>query len=1054
MNTNLLFLLFSGVFYMSSSAQIPWELTNGPEGGALSPIYYNDNFTFLGDRYKFYRTSDGVNWEQLPYGNIWPMAMDNIKIAALQGYNYKTNPPSTVKFIVSYDNGLTWKEGKLPPKPGIGFSSLAVCSHGIYVPGGVEDIIYKSIDDGLTWTTIKAPDKYCYELYVFEDRLYALLSSKFYRLDLNGVDWELVSPDFGKGNYPNGIYISDQNRIYSTENTIVTSIDDGLNWKTTNISFNNLNTSFIPLGNRIYKLGSNPGLLYTEDSGLTWHEINIEPSNSLIYLSKAGGKLLGTSYNKGVLTFDESINNFISESKGLYSAAVYYLECNKDLLWAACGNGVFAYDLKTFKWLDYTKLPLSKLQYLQVTMNASGYVACCEWSDYKFYLSKDKGLTWDTIKTLDRIGQIHWLNDVLIVNGEDFTDMRSEDLGKTWMSDQYPEDIVAFKGKFIGLERGRKYLKTSTDLGKSWQILNDQGSHLYNLLGTEDRLFLITLDNQQQTSLYYSDNGENWVYANDGLPNISLDFSGLIVSSAAAWKREDKYFLYEPSIGLFVTLDSCKTWLPIEKGYYSSFVMSDTNCYSGGFGGGVLKSGIPHNYQTVSKGIVFRDDNNNGIQDNNELALAKIKVGQIETGSWYPYWSTNTNSAGQYTIGNTSGNDDTLRVELNTKYSFQSNPAYHLSNGNKFDLNFGIHFDIDVSDASISGAFAGHPRPGFDLNTYVNFQNEGNLPQDGVLSLKLDSKFHFISANPSPDVIIGKDSLVWNFKQLSLLERRQVNLLGQIEPTAQIGSLVRIRGHIKTNSIDNNSRNNNFELDDSVVGSYDPNDKEVEPANGLTADEILEGKELVYTIRFQNTGNFQADKVRITDHLDSAFNLKSLRYISSSHTVSGFKLLPGGLLEITFDSIALPDKISNEAGSQGFVKFAIQWNKAFNTQYKIKNTANIYFDYNPPIQTNVTQSGVLVSTDNENDQNKYHFTTDLILVPNPANDIVQIIPKENINGPIEISIFDLEGKECYHKRILSSSKLLSIDTHEFASGVYLISLKSDKTYFAKIVIER
>ena len=57
------------------------------------------------------------------------------------------------------------------------------------------------------------------------------------------------------------------------------------------------------------------------------------------------------------------------------------------------------------------------------------------------------------------------------------------------------------------------------------------------------------------------------------------------------------------------------------------------------------------------------------------------------------------------------------------------------------------------------------------------------------------------------------------------------------------------------------------------------------------------GKELIYTIRFQNTGTIQADKIRDNRLFRYRIKFKSLRYISSSHPVSGFNLLPGGILK-------------------------------------------------------------------------------------------------------------------------------------------------------------
>jgi len=42
---------------------------------------------------------------------------------------------------------------------------------------------------------------------------------------------------------------------------------------------------------------------------------------------------------------------------------------------------------------------------------------------------------------------------------------------------------------------------------------------------------------------------------------------------------------------------------------------------------------------------------------------------------------------------------------------------------------------------------------------------------------------------------------------------------------------------------------------EEIIGSYDPNDKQVSPAGAGDSYDIYKGDELTYKIRFQNTGN-------------------------------------------------------------------------------------------------------------------------------------------------------------------------------------------------------
>lgn len=72
--------------------------------------------------------------------------------------------------------------------------------------------------------------------------------------------------------------------------------------------------------------------------------------------------------------------------------------------------------------------------------------------------------------------------------------------------------------------------------------------------------------------------------------------------------------------------------------------------------------------------------------------------------------------------------------------------------------------------------------------------------------------------------------------------------------------------------------------------SFDPNDKFAIPQR---EDQYsLKGEPLVYTIRFQNTGNDYARNVIIRDNIDRSFNLNSLKILQTSHP---------DILEVSYD---------------------------------------------------------------------------------------------------------------------------------------------------------
>ncbi|MBC5774756.1 IPT/TIG domain-containing protein [Pontibacter sp. KCTC 32443] len=140
-----------------------------------------------------------------------------------------------------------------------------------------------------------------------------------------------------------------------------------------------------------------------------------------------------------------------------------------------------------------------------------------------------------------------------------------------------------------------------------------------------------------------------------------------------------------------------------------------------------------------------------------------------------------------------------------------------------------------------------------------------------------------------------------------------------------------------------------------IIDSFDPNDKQVVPT-GLTEEKYTPtGAELKYKIRFQNTGTDVAYRVVVVDTLSEHLDLSTLQIGSASHAyrfdVSG-KGKP--VLTWTFDNIMLPDSNSNEPGSHGYIQFSIKPKTDLPEKTAVENFADIFFDYNSPVRTNLT----------------------------------------------------------------------------------------------------
>lgn len=168
--------------------------------------------------------------------------------------------------------------------------------------------------------------------------------------------------------------------------------------------------------------------------------------------------------------------------------------------------------------------------------------------------------------------------------------------------------------------------------------------------------------------------------------------------------------------------------------------------------------------------------------------------------------------------------------------------------------------------------------------------------------------------------------------------------------TVPLGKVLYLSGRVPLNG-DVYTTNNTARGTVRVLGSFDPNDKQVTPER--VTDVQVDTSELTYVIRFQNTGNFPADFVVILDTLSKALDLSTFQVLSASQPFT-WRLHEGRLLEVRFDNNLLPDSTSNEPGSHGFVAFSVYPEKGLTVGDSIPNRAGIYFDYNPPVITNTS----------------------------------------------------------------------------------------------------
>ncbi len=181
---------------------------------------------------------------------------------------------------------------------------------------------------------------------------------------------------------------------------------------------------------------------------------------------------------------------------------------------------------------------------------------------------------------------------------------------------------------------------------------------------------------------------------------------------------------------------------------------------------------------------------------------------------------------------------------------------------------------------------------------------------DGSLTLAFDPMTTLDSASVPPDVLTG-NSASWSFTALPAGASLQVMVRLVVNPDAPLGS--ELSHTITADPLLNDElpADNIITVTDTVVGSFDPNDKQVRPTS-LTPEQVAAGERVHYTIRFQNTGTWEAYRVLITDTLSADLQWNTIQVTAASHANTWH--IAQGVLHVIFDGILLPDSaIGNPA---------------------------------------------------------------------------------------------------------------------------------------------
>jgi hypothetical protein len=436
------------------------------------------------------------------------------------------------------------------------------------------------------------------------------------------------------------------------------------------------------------------------------------------------------------------------------------------------------------------------------------------------------------------------------------------------------------------------------------------------------------------------------------------------------------------------------------------------------------------------KGTAKFDTDSNGC-DSKDRAYRNLKFsianGKISS-------SLISDNTGAYSIYAQEGTHTLTPVLENTDY-FTISPANikvtFPGNNSSFIQDFcvipkGIHSDLEVTFIPLEAA-----RPGFNVKYKIIYKNKGNTIQSGSINLKYDDAIlHFVSTS-GPFLNRTKNNIEWNFIDLYPFESREITLSLKVNkptdtPPVNNDDILKFTTTILSTDKDDNPLDNSFTLNQTVVGSFDPNDKTCLEGSVITPNLI--GEYVHYMIRFENTGTYPAQNIVVKDMIDlSKFDISTLVPTSSSHSFIT-KISEGNKVEFIFENINLP---FDDANNDGYVAFKIKTQPILQVGDSFTNDANIYFDYNFPILTNKATSKFQTTLGTSDFEFSNYFT----LYPNPVNDVLNI----NAVQAIEIqslAIYDILGQLVI--AVPNAKSVSNIDVSKLRTGTYFIKVKSDK----------
>jgi len=442
-------------------------------------------------------------------------------------------------------------------------------------------------------------------------------------------------------------------------------------------------------------------------------------------------------------------------------------------------------------------------------------------------------------------------------------------------------------------------------------------------------------------------------------------------------------------------------------------------------------------------GTVKYDANNNNDCDEADYIIPAFRL-KINAGGFEDTVFTKPDGTYIFYVGE---GDYTVTPVFENEY-FLASPAegdvtFESLTGNQETRNFCIksngvsHPDVEVVIEPLTGA-----QPGLDATYKMVYKNKGNqvINAGNVTCFWNSSILEYVDMYPMANGI-GVNSYSWNYTYLKPFESREITMKLNVNsptetPPVNVNDVLAFTVSINPGT-DDMPVDNTFDYNQVVTGSYDPNNIICLEGESASPDDI--GDYLHYAVNFENTGTAPINFAVVQMDIDpDQYDINTLTLINNSNNEAEVRTT-GNRVEVRFSDMMLA------VDGNGNLLYKIKSRNGLVAGTSVTSKANIYFDYNFPVETEpaVTRFAVLGLDD--------HAIDNLVKVyPNPSKDVIKIDAADTTIKSIQL--YDIQGRLLQIGIVNEAST--SVDISGRADGIYLLKITTDKGIKVEKIIKQ